>query len=1024
MEITHKHADQNPLPNQGGVDARLQATKDDHFSPPIIAHGAPDLNSLFAAIIGGAVYFLLAYFSISLSRFDMALPTIWLPSAIAVAFLLRMKLANEVGFYAAILPASLFANAFNGNALDVSLIFAAANMASILVVSWLTRKYCGPDPDMSDLSSLARFVWTGGMVGPLIAASIAALAMMPGLPFDFITDANNPWTAFREGVTSWFLTESMGMVMIVPTALLIGDALSSREIPSFQTISECSALLASSLLCVVLVFGQSAYPLLFLIIPMTLVHAFRLGSIGTALHVALVAVVSTAMTWSGYGPIVATSPSPNVQLFLLQAFIAANFLTGIPIAAILAGRERLTEELAAGRREMALLADSITDAVLKLDANGVCTYASPSVSEVLGKQPDEFIGQPLTTLTNEDAGQRIRDAISRLIMGKADKERLTYRRKLDDEDGVAVFVEADCAISFDPVTGAREGVVISARDVTERVELELLLTRARRHAENAARAKSDFLANMSHEIRTPMNGVLGFAELMLQGQLDPEQRRQTEMIVESGRSMMLLLNDVLDLSKIEAGQITISPAPIDLHMTLEQCLILHRQSAEAKGLSLHLECEGDRHTLTDDERPNILADGLRLRQIVLNLIGNAVKFTDNGEICVSYWVDGEELGVRVRDSGIGIEPDQLTTIFQPFRQGESDPTRSFGGTGLGLSISQQLAGLLGGVIDVDSEAGVGSTFTLTLPTALAPPQEGGVEPPEPVMPENLPQEARILLVEDHDVNRMLIAEMLEQCGQSVAIAHDGNEAISMVIDSVLRARPYDLVLMDIQMPECDGYSATRTIREEGIGPDDLPIIAITANAFPEDIAAARKAGMQGHLAKPIVFADLAKMLLRWLPTRIVEAPMDRDITPETLDINAPLVPLASDQAITSANETRSSPSSPTPSASLLERWLERRFEAIEAVRTALADGLICNKGKRRATDQEEREELLRIIHKLAGSAASFGEAELGEQAAKLEHAMRAQDASCEGCEELAFELLSLADEPVDELTSTDTASKG
>ncbi len=1018
------------------------------LTPPLIARAPPDLRSLIGGLAGAALFFALALLSLSLSRFDTSLATVWLPNAGAVAFLLRARLGNEIGFYAAAFPASLLANTLGGNAVDTALVFSTANMATVILVTWLTRRGCGPEPDMTNLTTLARFLWNGGVIGPLTSACIASLAMSPGLLSLFDRGGLTAWASALDGAFSWFLTDSMGMILIVPMVLLVSDALAQRRRPPARTITEGAALLGATLLCVALVFGQNAYPLLFLVVPVTLAHALRLGSVGTALHVALIAVVSTAMTWGGYGPIFEASGSPTVRLHLIQAFIAVNFLIGLPIAATLAGRDRLTEAIAEGRREMALLANSITDAVLKLDGDGVCTYASPAVRDVLGEAPGDFVGRPIRKLTKEDASQRIADAVSRLLKGQVDKERLTYRRRLDGADGAPVFIEADCAITLDPITGEREGVIISARDVTERVELELLLTRARRHAENAANAKSDFLANMSHEIRTPMNGVLGFAELMLQGELDPEQRRHTEMIVESGRSMMLLLNDILDLSKIEAGQIVIDARPIDLLATLEECVALHRQSAKSKGLELRLERDdaeadglppGDTQLGGPEAGATVITDGLRLRQIALNLIGNAIKFTERGEVCVSYWANAGELGLRVRDTGIGIGTARLERIFRPFTQGESETARRFGGTGLGLSISRQLAELLGGDIEVESKPGLGSTFTLILPATLVAPEDAPQpEAPKAAIPQDLPQQARILLVEDHDVNRMLVTEMLERCGQNVAIAQDGNEAISMVIDSVVRARPFDLVLMDVQMPNCDGYAATRAIREEGIGADTLPIVALTANAFPEDVAWAREAGMQAHLAKPIVFSDLVQALQRWLPTRIVEAPMDRDVplihqseeseaSPEdgmpadrkarVVAAGPPTPPADKDASDKDGMESeadlsmeRAREGKSTPGPRLLNLWLERRREAIEAVRKGLADGLIGFEGKRRAQDREDRESLLRLLHKLAGTAGSFGEAELGEYAAELERALRDEGSSAE-CEALAFDLLALADEP-------------
>ncbi|MEM8726866.1 MAG: ATP-binding protein, partial [Pseudomonadota bacterium] len=573
-------------------------------------------------------------------------------------------------------------------------------------------------------------------------------------------------------------------------------------------------------------------------------------------------------------------------------FVAANFLTGLPVAAVLAGRDRIMREVEDGKRQLQLLAENITDAIFRYDLNGVCTYASSSVREVLDEEPETYIGRRASDRMHEDARALILQAEQRLLSGESMKERFTYRRFTDSKDGTPVFIEAECAVAVNPSTHQPEGIIVSARDVTERVELELLLTRARRHAENAAHAKSEFLANMSHEIRTPMNGVLGFAELMLDSDLDPDQRRHTKMIVESGRSMMLLLNDILDLSKIEAGQISIDRSAVDLRSTIEDCAALHRPSAEKKGIDLVCEFNPDGAASDQDEAPWVMTDGLRLRQIVLNLIGNAVKFTETGDIRVTCTVRNGQFTVKVADTGIGITPSRIEMIFRPFTQGESDTSRRFGGTGLGLSISRQLAELLGGFIDVESEAGRGSCFTLTLPATQVEPDcdSGPARMSNPAIPSKASNEdkastalaapdlqpARILLAEDHDVNRLLASEMLERCGQSVDIAHDGNEAISLVFDAMMRGAPYDLVLMDIQMPGCDGYAATRAIRDEGITPHLLPIIALTANAFPEDIAAARDAGMQAHLAKPLEFSELARALQRWLPTRIVETepPLD------------------------------------------------------------------------------------------------------------------------------------------------------
>jgi len=1005
-----------------------------------IAIGPLDTKSVLFALLGSITFFALGLFCLSVSRFDAVLASVWLPNGSAVVILLLARLRNELPLLSGIFVANILTNFAANIPADTAVIFAAANLAEIVIVIWLIRRSCDDRPDLADLADLGRFLFFAGIVGPFVSTAIASLALSADLQV-MIT-----------GAPAWFLADSMGLILTVPAALLVHDAIRDRSAITGEQIAERSALMICGLLAVYVVFKQETYPLLFLIPPITLLMAFRLGAIGTALFVPGIAIMASWMTYVGMGPIVENSTSAVSKMYLIQAFVSANFLAGLPIVAILTARARLTQAMLEGRAKLELLAANVTDAVLSIDRNGRCTYASPSVHEVLGHEPSDFVGRLITECTHADEAERMRFVMARLLDGECDKERITYRRLRDADDGAPVFIEADCAVAQSPEKGKRSSVVVSARDVTERVELELLLTRSRRNAERAAHAKSEFLANMSHEIRTPMNGVLGFAELMLQGDLSEENRRHTEMIVQSGRSMMLLLNDILDLSKIEAGQIAIDSAPLDLYATISECAVLHRPAAQKKGLELVFDPFSPGKDDTSKKagqkagaaaRPWVESDALRLRQIILNLVANAIKFTESGRVEISCAINENEFIVEVQDTGIGISEARIQTIFAPFTQGESDTARRYGGTGLGLTISRQLAELLGGEISVVSEPGIGSVFRLRLPAIFAEPTF--TPPPETVEidPSDIPQSARILLVEDHDVNRMLGAEMLERCGQSVAIAQDGNEAIAMVIDSVMRERPFDLVFMDIQMPGCDGYAATRTLRAEGIGPDIMPIIALTANAFPEDIAEARQAGMQAHLAKPLVFADLARALQRWLPTQIVEAseggeegssldPEPRRLEPKNAPgfRSSPPNPLIERQsreleqpkslattfvanhvASTSMSGLDARPQNLSPS--LIERWNERRSEAIEAVRSALETGIL---SELRYTP-DAAQDLARLVHKLAGTAAIFGEPELGDQAAALERALR-QDLSSDVREALAFELLSVADDPADTLAAS------
>ncbi len=914
-------------------------------------------HSVLFSILGAVVFGILAYASIEYTRGEGRIAAVWIPNALALAFLLRVRLRYEPIFFAGLAVGNIGANLLAHDTLMRAAGLAACNTTEIAVALLLIRKLCGERPQMAEIDHLMRLVLGAAIVAPMISGFLAVLVLDNGQ-----VSAASIWI-------KWVVSDGLGVAIVTPVALIFHDAWNARRRPTRSEALEWGLLTLAGTVFTTMIFYQTQFPLLFLIAPVVLAHAFRLGLLGTAFSVTQVATIATLFTAAGKGPINLVGLPMTWELIILQAFIASSFFLGLPVAAVLTGRDRLMEQLNTGRRELALLADNVTDAVLRFDIKGLCTYASRSVEEVLGVPSADFIGKRPSEGVHPDDRERILAVENALLSGENDKHRFTYRRMADDEHGNPVFIEADCAIARHAKTGDNEGIVVSARDITERVELERLLVRARRHAENAAHAKSEFLANMSHEIRTPMNGVLGFAELILQTDLGKEQRRHAELIVQSGRSMMLLLNDILDLSKIEAGQVVIDPQPIELDALVEECAALHRASAEKKGLQI------DFHSA--DKALWVLTDGLRLRQIILNLVGNAVKFTEYGSITVGLTANTEHFSVTVSDTGIGISEERIERIFHPFEQGENDTSRRYGGTGLGLSISRQLAELLGGTLDVDSTPGKGTKFTLRIPLVDAEELTQPSDPTELIEPDQLPQASRILLAEDHDVNRLLVTEMLERCGQKVTIAHDGTEAVGAVLDAHMRDKPYDLVLMDIQMPGCDGYAATRAIRSEGIRGDMLPIIALTANAFAEDIAAARDAGMQAHLAKPLVFSELVGALQRWLPTRIVEQEL----------------PAAPDTQV-SNHETGSSRHSPA----LLERWQARRSEAIDAVNEALRTGRLTG---------FEGDKLAQLVHKLAGTAGMFGEEVLGERAAAFERALRS-GVEHEVREELARDLLEAA----------------
>ena len=884
-----------------------------------------------------AIYALLAYGSIELTRTNGAIAVVWLPNALAIAALLRIQDVPRGPMLGVLFLASTCANMAQGFAPFVAVGLAAANIAEIAVATVLTRRWSVARPDMRNLQHLLRFAVAAGVLAPGLSVLIAA-PVLAAAGADFWASA-----------VGWSITDSTANLLVAPAALILWDAWHERRRPGTASAVEWTGLTLLGLAVTAAVFYQSQFPFLFFVPLVVVLQAFRLGSLGTAVLVSGISVVATVYTTLGQGPINLVNYDFATELLVLQTFLVSCFMVGLPVAALLNKRAAMLREIEAQRSELRMLADNITDAVLQYDMHGLCVYASPSTETVLGRPPEDFIGWTASERLHPEARDAIEKLEANLVAGALDKARITYRRLLDDEHGRPVHIEADCAVARDHLTGAHEGVLVSARDVSERLRLEEQLVSARRHAEQAALAKSQFLANMSHELRTPMNGVLGFADLLRSSDLPPEAAHHARIIAHSGRSMMQILNDILDLSKIEAGEMSLNREAVVLEELINDCIELQVGVADAKGIALH--------TSIDARLPDtVVADPLRLQQMLLNLIGNAVKFTEEGRVDVRARRDGDSIRIEVSDTGIGIEEARLDAVLDPFVQAESDTSRRFGGSGLGLSITRHLARMMDGSLGAESTFGEGSTFTLTLPCVAADRRRED-RPTTTLAPPVFAPTARILVAEDHDVNRMLITAMLERCGLTCDFVHDGNAAIERVVAAAAGRNGYDLVLMDIQMPECDGYEATRAIRLAGIGGPELPIIALTANAYQSDIDAARSAGMQGHLAKPITFEQLTCCLGRWLPHRITE------------DERMP---------ITARGPAAAATKGPGGShRSIEERWHQRRAEGLEALRDALAGGL----------DEASRPDLARQMHKLAGTAGMFGEEALGKAAGELERAL-------------------------------------
>jgi PAS domain S-box-containing protein len=532
----------------------------------------------------------------------------------------------------------------------------------------------------------------------------------------------------------------------------------------------------------------------------------------------------------------------------------------IGVARDITERKRAEEELKQSEARFRDLVENTSDLIWEADAHGRCVYCSPGIVEILGLEREQLLGKsPLDFTTPEE--RPVRQTLYQNFLAHPRPFRGLELAKIHRDGSVRVLETSGVPIC--DAAGRCSGYRGITRDVTARKRAEEELRAAMVAAEAADRAKSEFLATISHEIRTPMNGIIGMNELLLGTSLSSEQRSYGEALQVSSEALLAILNDVLDFSRIEAGKLELESIPCDLLACLEEVEDLLAVNAHARHLELAL--------LFGQNVPRrVIADPGRIRQVLLNLVSNAIKFTERGSVwievaCVQQSEAHATVRMTVFDTGIGIPPDKLPLVFARFTQGDSSTTRRYGGTGLGLAIVKRLVERMNGSIQVASQPGEGSAFALTLTLPLDPGPE-----PEPVAPAHL-QGTRVLIVDDCAINRIVFLDLCLRWGMRPDEASGGAEALRMAAAAVHAGDPYRAILLDSNMPEMDGADVARRLRASAEGGESAIVMA-TSSAQVGEADRFRTAGCNGYLVKPIKSGLLQAALLRVLASRSAGLP--------------------------------------------------------------------------------------------------------------------------------------------------------
>jgi len=800
-----------------------------------------------------SAYFLSGWLGLQVPYIGAHITLIWLPTGIAVAALLRWGGNLWPGVFTG---AFLVNVAISGNPLLAAGIAIGNTLAPLLTARWLSRTDFHVEFDRQ--KDVVNFL-AAATVGMLLSATGGILSLMA---VGVVTGEN-----FLFAWSAWWMGDTVGVLLAAPFCLTVNRTNLEKLVLARKELLIWSLV---AIPVVWLAFVQDyphlgkTLPLAFMTLPLVAWSALRFGHTGATLASFVFSVVGAWCTATGHGTF--HLPDAGISLLLLWLYMATAVLSGLLILALLAERQQVENNLRISQDKLNRLFELSPLGIALTDMQGHYLEFNEAFRQICDYPTEQLKALDYWELTPKEYAADEQHQLETLVRsGRYGPYEKEYIRR----DGSRIPLRLNGVLMTD-----REGrrfIWSIIEDISERRRQDRQLQAALEAAEAANLAKSRFLATMSHEIRTPMNGILGMAQLLLLPALSDEERQEyARTVLGSGQTLLALLNDILDLSKVEAGRLDLTDNPFVPSELLGEVLHLFAEPAKAKGLRLESRWVG---TVAD----GYVADALRIRQMLSNLVSNAVKFTAQGQVMVEAREverNGQDvlLEFAVQDTGIGIARERQHILFKPFSQADASTTRQFGGTGLGLSIVLSLARLMGGDAGVISAEGAGSRFWFRvrarlldgadiLPGAgsdigalLASQGEAGRE-----------TKARVLVAEDNAVNRVVVEAILGKMAHQVECVDNGKAAV----EAVMNGSQPDLILMDVQMPEMDGLQATREIRqwEKATGRPPVPIIAVTAGTFDADRQQCLAAGMDDFLSKPVSLSALLPVLSKWLVAR-------------------------------------------------------------------------------------------------------------------------------------------------------------